>query len=45
MLTGFIKRLKINMDYYTFNPLPHRDPFNAFANNADTDQVALVRAA
>ena len=28
-----------------FNPLPHRDAFNAFANRADPDQAALVRAA
>ena len=24
-----------------FNPLPHRDAFNAFANRADPDQAAL----
>ena len=28
-----------------FNPLPHRDTFNTFANRADPDQAALVRAA
>ena len=27
------------------NPLPHRDAFNAFADRADPDQAALVRAA
>ena len=26
-------------------PLPHRDAFKAFANRADPDQAALVRAA
>ena len=28
-----------------FNPLPQKDPFDAFANGADADQAALVRAA
>ena len=28
----------------SFNPLPHRDPFITFANRADQDQAALVRA-
>ena len=28
-----------------FNPLPLRDAFNTFANRADPDQAALVRAA
>ena len=28
-----------------FNPLPHRDAFYSFANRADPDQAALVRAA
>ena len=27
------------------NPLPHRDAFNTFANRADPDQAAIVRAA
>ena len=31
--------------YSLFNPLPHRDAFNAFANRADPDHAALVRAA
>ena len=28
-----------------FNPLPHRDAFDAFTNRADPDLAALVRAA
>ena len=27
------------------NPLPHKTPFKTFANKADPDQAALVRAA
>ena len=29
----------------SLNPLPHRDVFNTFANRADPDQTALLRAA
>ena len=38
--------LKVGLAYQVFDPLPKREtPFNAFANRADPDQAALVRAA
>ena len=34
----------LNFLVFLMNPLPHRDAFNVFANRADPDQAAHVRA-
>ena len=44
-LTDDNKSMKNLLSMKRVNPLPHRATFNTFANRAEPDQIALVRAA